>query len=91
MTITAQDRGRTLDDRTVGVHRIIEAQVGVIEAEIETTEGITIPISIETAIMITEIMDLEAIAEEAIAIRTGVDAIAIDQEGGLAKGLAESQ
>lgn len=91
MTITAQDRGRILDDRTVGVHHIIEAQVGVIEAEIETTEGITILISIETAIVITEIMDLEAIAEEAIAIRTGVDAIAIGQEGGLAKGLAESQ
>lgn len=91
MTITAQERERTLAERTVEVHRIIEAQVGAIEAEIETMEGITIAITIETAIVIAEIMDLEAIAEEEFAIRTRGDAIAIDQEVGLEIGLAGSQ
>jgi hypothetical protein len=91
MTITARDRERILEDHTVEVHRIIEAQVGAIEAEIETMEGITIAITIEIAIVITEIMDLEAIAEEAIAIRIGEDAIAIDQGGGLEIGLAGRQ
>jgi hypothetical protein len=87
MTTTAQDRERTVEDRTVEAHRILEAEAGAIEAEIETTEGITI----ETTIAITETMNLKAIAEEAIAIQTGVDAIAINQEGGLETSLVESQ
>jgi hypothetical protein len=89
MTTTAPDRERTVEDRTVEVHRIIEAQAGAIEAE--TTEGITIVITKETTIALSEIMHLEAIAEEAIAIRTGVDAIATNQERGLVTSLVESQ
>lgn len=87
MTTTAPDRERSVEDRSVEAHHIIEAEAGAIEAEIEITEGITI----ETTIAITEIMNLAAIAEEVITIRTGVDVIAINQAEGLVRSLVESQ
>jgi hypothetical protein len=83
----APDRERNVEDRSVEAHRIIEAEAGATEAEKETTEGITI----ETTIAITEILNLEAIVEEVITIRTGVDLIVINQAGDLVRSLVESQ